>query len=258
MKTTITSKSKAKVIFQSIGDSLFQVLQYNNIAGYPSYKRFKQVKDIYANNDSLRQIKVILKNSTIKIQNEILSYMKGDIEIKDKKIKSSSITRRLLGVGEKSGKISLSGTGEVYFKPSFKYFSLIELNDEEIVVNEDIFYICEDSIKINIEDGENLLDKDKLQIKLRGSGIVILLMQVPEDEIVRCKLFNDKLIVDGEFAVLRSGSIDVSVESININHSDISETEYLYVYEGIGEVWILPTLSCYEDFSEDIDEKQEE
>lgn len=258
MKTTITSKSKAKVIFQSIGDSLFQVLQYNNIAGYPSYKRFKQVKDIYANNDSLRQIKVILKNSTIKIQNEILSYMKGDIEIKDKKIKSSSITRRLLGVGEKSGKISLSGTGEVYFKPSFKYFSLIELNDEEIVVNEDIFYICEDSIKINIEDGEKLLDKDKLQIKLRGSGIVILLMQVPEDEIVRCKLFNDKLIVDGEFAVLRSGSIDVSVESININHSDISETEYLYVYEGIGEVWILPTLSCYEDFSEDIDEKQEE
>lgn len=255
MKTTITSKSKAKVIFQSIGDSLFQVLQYNNIAGYPSYKRFKQVKDIYANNDSLRQIKVILKNSTIKIQNEILSYMKGDIEIKDKKIKSSSITRRLLGVGEKSGKISLSGTGEVYFKPSFKYFSLIELNDEEIVVNEDIFYICEDSIKINIEDGEKLLDKDKLQIKLRGSGIVILLMQVPEDEIVRCKLFNDKLIVDGEFAVLRSGSIDVSVESININHSDISETEYLYVYEGIGEVWILPTLSCYEDFSEDIDEK---
>ena len=181
--------------------------------------------------------------------------MKGDIEIKDKKIKSSSITRRLLGVGEKSGKISLSGTGEVYFKPSFKYFSLIELNDEEIVVNEDIFYICEDSIKINIEDGEKLLDKDKLQIKLRGSGIVILLMQVPEDEIVRCKLFNDKLIVDGEFAVLRSGSIDVSVESININHSDISETEYLYVYEGIGEVWILPTLSCYEDFSEDIDEK---
>ena len=32
MKTTITSKSKAEVIFQSVGDSLFQVLQYNNIA----------------------------------------------------------------------------------------------------------------------------------------------------------------------------------------------------------------------------------
>ena len=114
--------------------------------------------------------------------------------------------------------------------------------------------------KGHVEDGENLLDKDKLQIKLRGSGIVILLMQVPEDEIIRCKLFNDKLIVDGEFAVLRSGSIDVSIESINnnFNHSDISEKEYLHVYEGIGEVWILPTLSCYEDFSEDINEKQEQ
>ena len=39
---------------------------------------------------------------------------------------------------------------------------------------------------------------------------------------------------------------------------DISEKEYLHVYEGIGEVWILPTLSCYEDFSEDINEKQEQ
>ena len=37
-----------------------------------------------------------------------------------------------------------------------------------------------------------------------------------------------------------------------------SEKEYLHVYEGIGEVWILPTLSCYEDFSEDINEKQEQ
>ena len=148
----------------------------------------------------------------------------------------------------------------MYFKPSFKYFSLIELYDEEIIVDEDIFYICEDSIKINIEDGEKLLDKDKLQIKLSGSGIVILLMNVPESEIVRCKLFNDKLTVDGDFAVLRSGSIDVSIESINnyLNDSDISEKEYLHVYEGIGEVWILPTLSCYEDFSEDIDENQEE
>ena len=55
-------------------------------------------------------------------------------------------------------------------------------------------------------------------------------------------------------------SIDVSIESINnnFNHSDISEKEYLHVYEGIGEVWILPTLSCYEDFSEDINEKQEQ
>ena len=260
MKTTITSKSKAEVIFQSIGNSLFQVLQYNDIGGYSNYKSFKQAKDIYDCNDALRQVKVILKNSTIKVQNEILSYMKGDIGIKDKKIKSSSITRRLLGIGEKTGKISLSGTGEVYFKPSFKYFSLIELYDEEIIVDEDIFYICEDSIKINIEDGEILLDKDKLQIKLSGSGIVILLMNVPESEIVRCKLFNDKLTVDGDFAVLRSGSIDVSIESINnyLNDSDISEKEYLHVYEGIGEVWILPTLSCYEDFSEDIDENQEE
>lgn len=64
----------------------------------------------------------------------------------------------------------------MYFKPSFKYFSLIELYDEEIIVDEDIFYICEDSIKINIEDGEKLLDKDKLQIKFSESGIVILLM----------------------------------------------------------------------------------
>lgn len=74
MKTTITSKSKAEVIFQSIGNSLFQVLQYNDIGGYSNYKSFKQAKDIYDCNDALRQVKVILKNSTIKVQKNIKLY----------------------------------------------------------------------------------------------------------------------------------------------------------------------------------------
>ena len=36
----------------------------------------------------------------------------------------------------------------MYFKPSFKYFSLIELYDEEIIVDEDIIlYMCKIQLK---------------------------------------------------------------------------------------------------------------
>ena len=95
-----------------------------------------------------------------------------------------------------------------------------------------------------------VLRNGKFELKLEGESEFWI---VPKDSDV----FNKKKYkyVYGSKVV-----IDVSIESINnyFNDSDISEKEYLHVYEGIGEVWILPTLSCYEDFSEDIDENQEE
>lgn len=249
MKTTVTSKNKANIILQSFGESLFQVMEYNNLRGYIDADSIDSIIKINESNILLKQIKVVLKNSSIKIQNDSLSYLKGDIEIKNKSINPVSIAKRLLGSREKTIKNCLRGTGEVYFKPSFKYFSIIELDDEEIVIDDEIFFVCEDSIKVNLEDSTEKLNTPKLKLKLNGSGIVILKLPVPEEEIVRYKLFNDKLSIIEEEGVLRSGSVDVEVTKINYKSKEY-EHNYMYVYEGIGEVWVLPTLSCYEDFAE--------
>ena len=65
--------------------------------------------------------------------------------------------------------------------------------------------------------------KGYIKLKLSGSGIVVLEIPVPEKEILRCKLFKDTLKVDGNFAILRTGNIEFTVEksgtSINRNFS---------------------------------------
>lgn len=233
MKTTINTKNRSDVIFQSIGDSFFQILKYNN----------------EITNNSLMQIRVVLKNSTIKVQNEILSFMKGDIDIKHKKVKAACFAKRLLGMDKISQKTLLSGTGEVFFRPSFKYFTIVELEDEEIVIDDKIFYVCEGTIRITIENKDELLVSHKTEIKLSGTGIVILSIPISEEEIIRCKLFNDKLTVAGNYAILRSGSIECNVYDFNKNIDDeLKRIEVMKNYEGVGEVWLLPALSCCEEY----------
>lgn len=252
MKTTVTTKNKANIILQSIGDSLFQILEYDELKGCINQSSINTIREINEGRISLKVIRVILKNSSIKIQNNSLNYMKGDIQIKDKDSNPISIAKRLLGSKEKNIKPYLVGTGEVFFKPSFNYFSIIELDDEEIVIDDDIFFTCEDSIKISTESSKNLLDTNKLRLKLSGSGIIILKLPVSENEIIRYKLFNDKLSVIGEYGVLRSGSVELEVEEISNISKEYKESDnkYINIYEGIGEVWLLPTLSCYENFDE--------
>ena len=38
----------------------------------------------------------------------------------------------------------LKGTGEIFLEPTFGYFTLIELEDEEIIIDDGMFYACEE------------------------------------------------------------------------------------------------------------------
>ena len=85
------------------------------------------------------------------------------------------------------------------------------------------------------------------QTRLRGSGIVVLEIPVPEKEIFRCKLFRDVLKIDGNFAILRSGNIDFTVEKsgTTLIGTALNGEGLLNVYRGTGEVWLIPTESVY-------------
>ena len=85
------------------------------------------------------------------------------------------------------------------------------------------------------------------QTKLSGSGIVALEIPVPESEIFKCVLINDTLKVDGNFAILRTGNIEFSVEksSKSIVGSLTSGEGFVNVYRGSGEVWLIPTKNIY-------------
>ena len=119
---------------------------------------------------------------------------------------------------------------------------MIELVDEEIIISDSMFYACDEEIEI-----KSIKDNEK-EIKLKGNGVVVLKLPVSEKEIIRCKLFNDRLTVNEDLVILKSSSINVGFEKYS-NVVDDNVEQYINTfYYGIGEVWLLPTRSIYDKY----------
>ena len=150
-------------------------------------------------------------------------------------------------------KPTYEGTGEIFLEPSFGNFALIELEDEEIIVDDGLFYACEEEVEVGSAMQKTISsivfgNEGLFQTKISGSGIVVLELPVPESEVFKCKIFNDTIKVDGNMVVLRTGNVKFTVEkSSSIIGSTTNGEGLLNVYSGVGEVWLLPTKSIYSD-----------
>lgn len=260
MITSQNIKNRLTMISEMKNESVFQVLEYDDLQGARDLNTAMQLNLMKSSSIRLKQGRIILDDSAIKIEAGALSYMKGNIEIVTKSGGLIGMGKKLFSnkvTGESMFKPILRGTGEVFLEPSFGHFTLIELEDEEIIIDDGLFFACEESIEIEpvMQNSISSLIFGKegmFQSRLSGSGIVLLEVPVPEKEILRCKLYRDVLKVDGSFAVLRSGNIEFTVEKsgTTLVGSAINGEGLLNVYRGTGEVWLVPTKSVYEDLNE--------
>lgn len=259
MKTSLNIKNKLKMVAEMEGDSTFQVLEYPHLAGGRDLSTAISYKIMEDAGVRLKQVRIILDDSEVRLESGALSYLKGDIKIESKvggvlglgkKLFSSAVT------GETAFKPLYKGTGELFLEPSFGYYALIELEDEEIIIDDGVFYACEESIDIEVHMQKNISamalgNEGIFQTKLSGNGIVVLEIPVPEEEIFKCNLTNDTLKIDGNFAILRSSGINFTVEkaSKSIVGTATSGEGFLNVYRGTGEVWLIPTAAIYNKIS---------
>lgn len=257
MRSSLKFTNKLNMLSEMECESRFQILEYENLDGASDVQTALGLNIIKQSGIKLKQVRIMLDDSSVKLEPGALSYMKGNIQIKSKsggllgfgkKIISSKLT------GENTFKPIYSGTGEIFLEPSFGHFALIELEDDEIIVSDNMFYACEDGIEVNAAMQKNIsstfLGNEGLyQTRIEGNGIVALRVPVPESEIFKCILINDTLKVDGNFAILRTGNIEFSVEksSKSIVGTAISGEGMVNVYKGTGEVWLVPTKSIYRD-----------
>ncbi len=260
MITSDNMKNRINMISEMKNESTFQILEYDNLQGAKDLNTALQINLMKDSSIRLKQVRIILDDSEVKIEAGALSYMKGNIDIVTKsggiiglgkKFFSSKVT------GEPMFKPVLRGTGEVFLEPRFGHFTLIELEDEEIIVNDELFYACEEGIEVEPVMQKSIssmiFGKEGLyQTRLSGSGIVVLEIPVPEKEVFRCKLFRDTLKIDGNFAILRSGNIEFTVEKsgTTLVGTAINGEGLLNVYRGTGEVWLVPTDSIYTSLKE--------
>lgn len=248
MITSVNSDNKLTMLSQMTNDSKFQILEFDKLEGASDIKTALDIQKMNQGGIKLRQVRIILEDSAIKLEPGALSYMKGDIKAKAKDKVSGILVFGKKLINKKTAddvvaKPTFEGIGEVFLEPSFGHFALIELEDEEIILQDGLFYACEECIEVE----ESGMD----QTSVSGSGIVVLELPVPETEIFKCKLFKDTLKVDGDFVVLRTSNVEFSVEkSPLVIDSDTNGEGTINVYSGTGEVWLLPTKNIYQDIKE--------
>ena len=256
MRTSMNIQNKLTMLSEMRNDSKFQILEFDRLEGATDVGTALGLQIMNDSGIKLRQVRIILEDSSVKLESGALSYMKGEIEIKTKTGGVVGLGKKFLNsklTGETMFKPTYEGTGEIFLEPSFGHFALIELEDEEIIVDDGLFYACEEDVEVGAAMQKSVSsmlfgNEGIYQTSISGSGIVVLEIPVPESEIFKCKLFNDTLNVDGNFAVLRTSNIKFTVEKSSSLIGSVTNGEgLLNVYSGTGEVWLLPTMSIYQD-----------
>lgn len=259
MKTNLKISNTLTLLSEMESENAkFQVLEYDELRGSSDLSSAFMLSYMKEANIRLRQVKILLRSSSAFIENGALSYMRGNLTVTSNAggvggLASKFITSKL--TGEQVIKPMFKGTGEILLEPSFNHYVLLDLEkDEEVIVDNRLFFAAEGTVDlrarmINSVSGAVLGRETLFQTGLKGDGIVVLELPVPETEIFKYKLNNDTLKVDGDFAFLRSSGVDFTVERTtgSLLGSAMSGEGFLNVFRGTGEVWLMPTKQVYDD-----------
>ncbi len=221
--------------------SVFEVIEYIKPRHHID---FNVATSTYSHSigEKLRQVRISINNEGVIVQPKALQFVKGPIHIESLQNVTSASKGffKSVGTGESSFTSRYSGKyGEIYLDPSYKYYYILELSNEELILDDGMFYCCEESITLSVHTNKNvaaaLVSGDGFrQPKLSGSGIAVLESNIPFDEILIYELNNETLKIDGNYSIVIRGNIETSIEK--------SKREgFLQTFNGTGEVWIAPT-----------------
>lgn len=231
------------------------VLAYKTLAGSNDPATAQNV--YYANQTGLKlkQVRILLNQGEAVAEAGTLHYMHGQLEL-DNPIGG------VAGLGKAMFKKMLTnetafmpryrGVGEIYLEPSFGDFLIYQLNNETVIADKGLFYCGEGSLTTGVAAQRNVSSavfggEGLFQTQIQGSGIGVFELPVPIDEVRCVQLNNETLKVDGNFALMRSGRIDFSVErsAKGVLGSLGSGEGLLQTFRGTGRVWLAPTQSVY-------------
>ena len=194
------------------------------------------------NRERLNMVKVDLVNAAFRYEAGAMHYMKGNLELESNvpsvgKMFKSMITK------EKIVKPVISGSGTVFLQPSFGEFTILNLQNDEWILDQGAYYASEMDIEIGAYTNRAvsaMFSGEKwFQTVVAGTGKVVINSAGPLEEI---EMINDKLVVDGRFAVARTSGIDLKVTKATrgIFSTVISGEGLVNTFTGTGKVLIAP------------------
>lgn len=201
---------------------------------------------------SMKMIKITLNNSECMTESGALYFSKGKIENDVPTKGMIKNTFKSIATKETIFNPRYKGTGEIYLEPTFEHYLILTLDNDEIIVDKGLYFCSIGNIETFAYMQKNISsavagEEGLFQTRIKGSGIVVLAISVPIDEIKIYELNNDKLQVDGNFAIARTKNVEFTVEKFakGLFGSFAGGEGFLQTFKGIGTVWMAPTAPVY-------------
>ncbi|MDZ8187598.1 MAG: AIM24 family protein [Nostoc sp. ChiSLP02] len=192
--------------------------------------------------ENLRLVKVTLQNETVRTESGAMSYILGNIQMQSKAPSAGGFLKAL-ATGENIFRPTYTGTGELYLEPSLSGYHILELDGNEWILDSGAYWASDGSVEVGIERNKlvsGLIGGEGLfQTKVKGRGKVVMVAQGPVEVI---NLRNDRLVVDGNFAIARTSTLNYRVEKATKSLlGSMTSGEFLVnTFEGTGTVLLAP------------------
>ncbi|MCG3152448.1 MAG: hypothetical protein GEEBNDBF_01746 [bacterium] len=196
----------------------------------------------------LKMIRATLNNEVIRAEAGALHYMQGPIQM-DVAAPSAGGILKAMATGESIVRPTYTGTGQVFFGPPiFGEYTMLELAGHEYILDRGA-YVCSDiGIEVGVWRNKALTGlfggEGFWQTLVKGHGRVMIKSSGPLEAI---NLVNDKLVVDGSFAVARTGALEYSLQraSKGFLASAASGEGIVSVFQGTGQVLLSPVPNVW-------------
>ncbi len=186
--------------------------------------------------------KITVENAEVVLEAGALHYLRGSIQIEAKLPSAGGFIRAKL-TGERAVRPRYRGTGEIYLEPTFAEVNVLELNGETWVLDKGAFLAADASVEVGMFTNKAMSGlfggEGFFQTQVSGRGSVFYLSPGPLE---RLDLVNDTLVVDGSFAVARTGNLEFAVEKTTkgLFSSMASGEGLVNTFRGTGTVLIAP------------------
>jgi len=201
---------------------------------------------------AVHHVCVKLEGGSVILEPGALQYMKGDIKVEVMKHEpgKSWLSRQIAsaGTGESPYGVRYSGTGEIWAEPASKNFIIVDVdNDEPMLLDDRAFYACTGKVKVDTKVHKTLAGmasgNQLVQPRLSGYGIAIVESPVAESELEFIRLENEKMVVDGDYMLFFSETIDVKLGTLvpGLLNAARSGEGMVFHMSGTGAVCLMPT-----------------
>lgn len=241
----------------------FEVIEYKRLAGG---RDIATAQNLFFANEAgihLKQVRIQLRKGEAILESGALHFMKGRLQVSSQAGGSGGLAGLARGfatkmlTNESVYRPRYSGTGEIFLEPSFGHFLIFNLDRKQsLIVDKGMFYCCEGSVAVSVAMQGNISSglfggEGLFQTKVTGPGICVFSSPVPTQEVMEYDLQNEKLQVDGNFALMRTDGIKFSVQKSTkgIVGTVTGGEGLLQTFEGTGKVWIAPTQAIYEQLA---------